>query len=396
MVRFFFLLITLAGITALSYFILPEKMGLTYQSSIIAEVHDTILPDINIDSDTKLITTPIPFIATHIQTPAVVKGIYMSSWVAGAPTIRAKLVSLIDTTELNTVVIDVKDATGRVAFLTTDPTLSATGSPENRIPDINAFIANLHKKNIYVVGRIAVFQDPYMTKLKPDWAIKKKSDGTTWKDFKGLSFLDPSKKEVWDYTISIAKESYKHGFDEINFDYIRFPSDGKISDIAYPNTDGTVTRADIMKSFFQYQDEQLKDTGIVRSADLFGLVTVSPDDLGIGQVLENALPYFDYVDPMVYPSHFAAGWNNFKNPADHPYDVVKYTMDQAILRTKAIGLDQNKIRPWLQDFDLGAIYTAPMVQSQIKATYDSGLTSWLIWDASNTYTPGAFQNTAIE
>ena len=201
---------------------------------------------------TKDAPVEIPFVATHIATPKPLKAIYMSSWVAATPSLRAKLVNLITTTELNAVVIDIKDATGKIAFLTKDQTLTDSGSPEDRIPDLNSFIASLHEKNIYVIGRIAVFQDPYMTKAKPEWAIKKKSDGTVWKDFKGLSFLDPSKKEVWDYTVAIANESYAHGFDEINFDYVRFPSDGKISDIAYPNATGTTTRADIIKSFFAF------------------------------------------------------------------------------------------------------------------------------------------------
>ncbi len=329
---------------------------------------------------------------THVATPAQVKALYMSSWVAATPSFRAKLVKLIDETELNTVVIDIKDATGKIAFLTHDPKLTALGSTENRISDIDSFIASLHEKGIYVIGRIAVFQDPYMTEKNPTWAIKRKSDGAIWKDFKGLSFLDPSNKAVTEYTVAIAKESYAHGFDEINFDYVRFPSDGKISDIAYPNTDGTTSRADIMEAFFTDLHESVKDTGMVTSADLFGLVTTSTDDLGIGQVLEKTLPYFDYVCPMVYPSHFGSGWNGFKNPADHPYEVIKISMTKAVERAKAIGQDPLKLRPWLQDFNIGATYTAEMVKAQIKGTYDSGLNSWLMWSAANTYTRGALAN----
>lgn len=326
---------------------------------------------------------------THIATPKQVKGLYMSSWVGGTPSIRAKLVDIADTTEINTILLDIKDATGKVAFLTHDPYLTDLGSPEARIRDIDEFIASMHAKGIYVIGRIAVFQDPFMTKEKPEWAIKRKSDGQVWKDYKGLSFLDPSNEEVRKYIFALAKESYAHGFDEINFDYVRFPSDGKISDIAYPNTNGTTTRADIIKSFWQELHDTLSGTGIVTSADLFGLVTTSTDDLGIGQVLENALPYFDYVCPMVYPSHFANGWNGFANPAEHPYDVIKISMSKAVERAKALGVDPLKLRPWLQDFNLGATYTADMVRAQIKGTYDSGLDSWLMWSAANTYTKSA-------
>lgn len=328
---------------------------------------------------------------THVATPSAVKALYMSSWVAATPSFRAKLVNLIDTTELNTVVLDIKDATGKISFLTHDASLTELGSTEKRISDIDQFIADLHAKGVYVIGRIAVFQDPFITEHKPEWAIKKKSDGTVWKDFKGLSFLDPSNADVRKYIVAIAKESYAHGFDEINFDYVRFPSDGKISDIAYPNTDGTTTRADIIESFFVELKQSLAGTGIVTSADLFGLVTVSTDDLGIGQVLERALPHFDYICPMVYPSHFAAGWNGYQNPAEHPYEVIKESMAQAVERAKAIGQDPQKLRPWIQDFNIGAVYTAEKVRDQIRGTYDVGLDSWLLWSAANKYTAGALE-----
>jgi hypothetical protein len=294
---------------------------------------------------------------------------------------------MIEETELNAVVIDIKDYTGTLSF-----PLESQEFVQNTngcfVKDMKEFIGTLHEKHIYVIGRVQVFQDKTYTKSHPEYAVKKK-DGTVWKDYKGLSFLDPSNEEVRKYIFALAKESYAHGFDEINFDYIRFPSDGKISDIAYPNTNGTTTRADIIKSFWQELHDTLSGTGIVTSADLFGLVTTSTDDLGIGQVLENALPYFDYVCPMVYPSHFANGWNGFANPAEHPYDVIKISMSKAVERAKTLGVDPLKLRPWLQDFNLGATYTADMVRAQIKGTYDSGLDSWLMWSAANTYTKSA-------
>lgn len=328
-------------------------------------------------------------VVTHIETPKAVKGIYISSWVAGSPNFFAKLVKMVDTTELNAVVIDVKDSTGKLSFPMSDPEISKYNSAERRISKPKTMVADLHAKGIYVIARVAVFQDPYMAKSKPEWAIKSKSTGTAWKDYKGLSFLDPSNEEVREYVVRIAKEAYAMGFDEINFDYIRFPSDGNMKDIAYPNEGGTLTRADIMKNFYSALHEDLKDTDIVTSADLFGLVTTATDDLGIGQVLENALPYFDYICPMTYPSHYAKGTYNIAEPAKHPYEILKTSMTKAVERAQAIGEDSLKLRPWLQDFDLGATYTKDMVRAQITATYDSGLTSWLLWDAANEYTPSA-------
>lgn len=326
---------------------------------------------------------------THIKTPEIVKALYMSGWVAGSEDFRNSLVKIVDETELNAVVIDIKDSTGRISFSIDDPLIEKIGSSENRIKNVKALTALLHSKNIYIIGRVSTFQDPYLTKVKPEWAIKKSSDGGIWKDRKGLSFLDPTNKNVQDYVLSIALNSYKLGFDEINFDYIRYPSDGNMKDINYNLKDGK-TRADNMEEFFKYLSAGMKkDENIPISADIFGLTTESTNDMGIGQVWEKTIPYFDFVCPMVYPSHYPAGYAGYKNPAMYPYEVVNRALASAVVKTKAIGEDINKIRPWLQDFDMGATYTKEMVKAQIKAVNDNGLKSWMLWDPSNKYTPSA-------
>ncbi len=328
---------------------------------------------------------------THIKTPESVKALYMSGWVAGSKDFRDSLVKIIDETELNAVVIDIKDSTGRVSFSTDDPLIKEIGSSENRIKDIRALTSLLHSKNIYIIGRVSVFQDPYLTKIKPEWAVKKSSDGGVWKDRKGLSFLDPTNKNVHEYILAIAKNSYKEGFDEINFDYIRYTSDGNMKDINYNLAPGK-TRADNMESFFKYLSTEIKkDENIPISGDLFGLTTEAKDDMGIGQVWEKAVPYFDFVCPMVYPSHYPSGHAGYKNPSLYPYEVINRALISAVTRTKAINQDILKIRPWLQDFDMGATYTKELVKAQMKATYDNDLTSWMLWDPSNKYTPSALK-----
>lgn len=353
-------------------------------------INDTLNKDNDNDSikEVPLAASSAP--VTHIKTPDQVKAIYMSSWVAGSPKYRTPLVNLVDDTELNSVVIDVKDSTGRISFYTSNKELNSLGSAENRISDIRALTNMLHQKNIYIIGRVSVFQDPYMTKAKPSWAITRKSDGAVWKDRKGLSFLDPANKEVWDYIISIAHDAYLEGFDEINFDYIRYPSDGNISDINYHIAAGK-TRADNLEEFFKYLSKEVKkNENIPISADLFGLTTEATDDMGIGQVWGKALPYFDFLAPMVYPSHYPSGHNGYKNPADHPYEVILKAMSSAINKTNAIsGQSISKIRPWLQDFNLGATYTKDMIRLQMKAVYDNKLDSWMLWDPKNKYTPEA-------
>ena len=350
-------------------------------------------------------TTP-EFIVTHIPTPNPLKGIYMSSWAAGSSKFRTHLYDLVDTTEVNAVVIDVKDYTGRISFEVDDPSIMATGAVEKRIPDIKQFIDKLHKKGVYVIGRISTFQDSYLINVHPEWAVKTK-EGVIWKDYKGVKWLDAGAEPVWDYIASIGRAAYKVGFDELNFDYIRFPSDGNLVDIAYSWGAGR-TRVEVMKSFFSYLHDQFSGTGITISADLFGLTTSAEDDLGIGQILEYGLASFDYVAPMVYPSHFGKGYDNFAKPAEHPYDVIKLSMSRAVAKAEAtttrsriVGeepiastspqlytkdtYDKNKLRPWLQAFDLGAIYTPAMIRAQMQATYDVGLTSWMLWDAASVY-----------
>ena len=325
----------------------------------------------------------------HLKTPEAVKGIYITSWVAGIPEWRGELIKFIDATELNAVVIDVKDYTGRIAFKTEDAELTALGSPENRISDIKEFIEELHRHNIYAIARISVFQDVYLSGLMPNLAIKNKQGGL-WKDRKGLTWLDPASQEVWDYTIKVAKSAEKAGFDELNFDYVRFPSDGNMANIKYEHWDGEISQAEVLKSFFSYLRERLNELEVPLSADLFGLTTIRTDDMNIGQILENTIPYFDYISPMVYPSHYPQGFNGYKNPASHPYEVILDSLTSARNRLLNATSSPLKLRPWLQDFDLGADYNAKMIRMEKQAVYDAGLNSWLMWDATNKYTREAY------
>ena len=264
--------------------------------------------------------------------------------------------------------------------------MQAVGSVKKIIPDIKTLIQQLHAKNIYIIGRIAVFQDPYLVAKHPEWAVKKDSARTAiWQDYKGLTWLDVGAPGVWDYIVLLAKESHTLGFDELNFDYIRFPSDGNMKDIYYPWSDG-YEKPEVLREFFSYLHDNLKHAGLVLSADLFGMTTTNNDDLNIGQVLEVALPYFDYVAPMVYPSHYPPTFLGLGNPAAHPYEVVRYSLAAAYERASTTP---RKIRPWLQDFSLGAVYTAKMVREQIQATYDAGFDSWMLWNSANRYTPAA-------
>jgi hypothetical protein len=372
--------------------------------------------------------------------PKIVKAVYATANSAGSKNFINYLLLLAKNTEINAVVIDLKDDPGYISF---DTGLEKIKSYNTQRPifDIDALVKKLHEQGIYLIARIAIFKDQALIKSRPDLAISdnKKSAGTStilWEDAAKMYWLDPASREVWDYNIALAQSAIAHGFDEINFDYIRFPADGEKKDASFPFWDQITPSHIIVKNFFQKIREGLP--GQKLSVDLFGYTAIVLDDVGIGQQLEDAFDYFDYLSPMVYPSHYHPDFLGFKNPADYPYEVIKYTLEQALARqikynsaplqksfaygnAKGFGYFSvagavssslkdwigemkagqprekinAKFRPWLQDFDLKADYTADMVKKEIKATADvlgNNFTGYMLWNPSNVYTEGAIAN----
>ena len=332
--------------------------------------------------------TPIP-VAKHILTPEPVHAIYMTGWVAGLKDWRSDLISFVENSNLNAMVIDVKDFSGRISFKTDDPDIHALGAEEDRIPDIKGLINELHQKNIYVIARISTFQDPYFATKHAEAAIHRKN-GSLWADKKGIRWLDPSSHEVWNYVVRIGKAAERVGFDELNYDYVRFPSDGDLSAMVFSEYDGKRPKSDVLEDFFTYLHDNLQVTHIPISVDLFGLTTERTDDMGIGQILEKAARHVDYVAPMTYPSHYPPGYRGLEDPNNHPYEILKGALDVAVKRMVAASTSPNKIRPWIQDFDLGVHYTVDMIKEEIRGVNDAGLTSWMVWDPKNKYTRAAY------
>lgn len=350
--------------------------------------------------------------------PETVKAVYLTGWSAGNQKKINEIINLAEITELNGVIIDIKDYAGKIFFETDSQLIKDLNSTEIRIPNFKDLIKKLHEKNIYVSARIAVFQDVWLAEHRSDLAVKNNQTNKIWRDRKNLAWVDPASKEVWDYNLEIAKQAIKIGVDEVNFDYIRFPSDGNLELMSYPFYNAKEkTKAEQIRQFFEYLHENLKDEPVKLSADLFGLAAINTDDLGIGQVLEYALPYFDYVSPMVYPSHYASGFLGYKNPALYPYEVIDYSMEKAQNRISKLNLILNptdtassssstmpyiktdrlpkntrlaQLRPWLQVFDLGAVYTPEMIRRQIQAANDNQIKAgWYLWNPSNIYNPKA-------
>ncbi len=426
------------SLITLSYIAVPRFLSLEYHESPIvtegipAQANTQVIPVEKVPEDTREVVA-------HIPLPEPLKAIYMTSCVAGTIDFRNRLVSLIDETEINAVIIDIKDYSGTISF---PPTSEAwSGAWENArcgTRDMKAFIETLHEKDIFVIGRITVFQDPYYAVLRPDLAVLRASDGSVWHDRKGLSFIDVGSREYWDHIIELSRNAYMIGFDELNFDYVRYPSDGNMEDIAFPNSMKGEYGADKqanLEAFFRYLNEKLDDDSVFSSVrhektgrekatpwtsvDLFGMTTTNTDDLSIGQVQERAAPYFDFIAPMVYPSHYPQDYLGLGDPNEHPYQIVHHAMKEGVRRMQSsttpvqgflherIGTSTpaqytkpvftgDRLRTWIQDFDYGGDYDATDVRTQIQASTDAGVESWMIWAPSNIYTRAALEATVVE
>ena len=365
-----------------------------------------------------------------------VRGVYMTSAVANdtwnaAAKLRSDILKLIDTTELDAVVIDVKETDGGTVIT----------------ERLTALIDKLHERNTWVIARQAVFKDSGQEQAHPGWYLTRKNarrpdqqtggQGSIWRDNRGGSWLDPAAPEVWAYQLAVAKTASDAGFDEIQFDYIRFPSDGDVQSIIYPVYNAKRPKYEVLGEFFAYLSGELERhrPELILSADLFGYVALQEQDLGIGQRLEDIGSKFDYISLMVYPSHYYAGFQVAADPArglpaihypyhsansadvaaNQPYDVVyrSLLMAQDILAGRATTAPDAttaaatstpptahktaKLRPWLQDFDLavdsarGIKYDAAKVRAQIDAAEAAGASGWLLWNPSNVYTKEALK-----
>lgn len=303
------------------------------------------------------------------QVPRIVRGIYVTMWTA-ASVRMSRLLALLDRTELNAVVLDVKDSQGNLAW--------------EVVPHFDDLVARLHARGVYVIGRLAQFQDSRFAHQRPDLALAR-SDGRLWRDRLGYAWLDPASREVWDRNFALAREAVRRGVDEINFDYVRFPSDGALRGIVYPIWRSSTPRVAVIRAFMAAARRALGAAAPL-SVDLFAFAALR-DDMGVGQRLRDAAEFFDYVCLMAYPSHYSRGNFGFANPAARPYEVVAATLDRALAKVSR----RAQLRPWLQDFDLGARYDAGMVRAQITAALERGVSGWLLWNPGNVYTEGALR-----
>jgi hypothetical protein len=315
--------------------------------------------------------------------PFAPKALYLSFYGIGDHTLRELALNLIDATELNALVIDVKGDRGRIPYKSALPVAAQVGAQDIiTIKDMHGLLKLLREKEIYSIARIVVFKDEPLASVKPELAVKRPG-GTLWRDREGLAWTDPFRREVWDYNLAIAEEVARYGFDEIQFDYLRFP-DARGLVFSAPNTEEA--RIKTISEFLQAARKRLLPYNVFLSADLFGYVCWNLDDTGIGQTLDSLAPYLDYLSPMLYPSGFHAGIPGCSDPVAHPYEIVYRSLVRAKERS---GLAPVRFRPWLQVFRDYAFdrreYGAKEIMQQIRAAEDFGSNGWMLWNPRNEY-----------
>ena len=315
--------------------------------------------------------------------PMTPKALYLSFYGIGSTKLREAALGLIDKTELNAVVIDVKGDRGMIAFKTSLPLAEQAHSNElTTMRDAKAMIERLHHDNIYAIARIVVFKDDPLATARPDLAVKR-AGGAIFRDREGLAWTDPFNTDVWDYNISIALEAAQLGFDEIQFDYVRFPDSPGLK---FSKPTDMKSRLGAISGFLAEARRRLTSYNVFLAADIFGYVTWNLDDTHIGQRLEELAPIVDYISPMLYPSCFQFGIPGYRDPVAHPYEIVFLSLQNARER----GIHSNRFRPWLQAFRDYAFdhreFTGTQIRAQISAAEKFGSDGWMLWNPRNQYT----------
>ncbi len=324
-------------------------------------------------------TLNIP-VMLHAFTP---RAIYLSLFGIGNRQLSESALSLIQNTELNALVIDLKDDMGRVAFNSSTPLATEIGAQKIiTIRNINLLVRNLHEKGIYLIARIVVFKDDPLAMTKPDLAVRTAS-GAIWKDREGLAWSNPYSQTVRDYNIDLAVEAARAGFDEIQFDYVRFPDATGLS-FSMQNTEEN--RIGAITGFLSEARKRLIPYNVFLAADIFGYVCWNTNDTFIGQKLESLAGILDYMSPMLYPSGFQFGIPGYPDPLHHPREIVYLSLEKAKQRTRLPGI---RFRPWLQAFRDYAFDKMPFKAEQIRAQIDAaeraGSDGWMLWNPHNRY-----------
>lgn len=330
------------------------------------------------------------------RVPVKVRGIYISGLMAGNTDELYRILDSAAGTQINTVVIDLKDDEGRMTCRMDTPLVTEIDACRPYIKDIEGLISSLKERGLYVIARIVAFRDPYLAEKRPEWALATE-DGSLYRDRQGMAWANPYKKEVWDYLAEIGAAAAGLGFDEVQFDYIRFPTDGNVKSVVFCE-DGEDIRqkTDVITEFVRYEYEQLAPLGLFVSADVFGTIIGSDIDAEtVGQIYTEMAKHLDYICPMIYPSHYGDGNFGIEHPDTEPYRTILAALEQSReVLNEAQQTDreahQAVVRPWLQDFTASYLanyipYGDDEVAAQIQAVTDAGYDEWMLWSAANRY-----------
>jgi hypothetical protein len=318
------------------------------------------------------------------ENPTIVRALYVNRWATQSHRRMAKLIAAADSTEINALVLDMKDEFG-LNYKTQNPEFKKNAGSASTA-NVAALLDTLKKHNILAIARIVVFKDSVTARVHPDWTIRK-ADGSIWRDKKGIAWVNPYHKELWDYNIGVAEELVKMGFGEVQFDYIRFPEPyPSLPKQVFPEA-GDLSKPQALADYLKEAKTRLNKLGVRSTADIFGLVTTVNGALEVGQDWEKVSPNVDVVLPMVYPSHYPHGELGIARPNAEPYKVIVTAISRAHERDKKLGITEKEhVRPWLQAFTLGKpAYGAEELEAEKKAVYDSGYDGWVMWNPGSIY-----------
>jgi peptidoglycan/xylan/chitin deacetylase (PgdA/CDA1 family) len=354
-----------------------------------------LAPTFVVGHSTFVLTTTHPF-TREIRPTGYLKGLYITYYGMASEEHRARAQELLENTELNAIVMDVKGDFGLLPYTSTVPTALEIGAGNQPvIRDWPTWMQWFKERHIYTIARIVVFKDDVLAAAQPAWAVIDSATGGVWHDREKLGWVDPSREEVWDYNIALAVEAAQLGFDEVQFDYVRFPTDGSISRATFAVENTEENRTAAITGFLAKARQALAPYPVKLAADVFGYTTWRTDDMGIGQQIETIAPYLDVLSPMLYPSTFAhglPGLPEYNKAIAFPYEIVNQSTRRAVERLSAVN-PQLEVRPWIQDFPDyafdGRSYTPGEIRLQMEGVRQAGGRGWLLWDPRVQYTPAA-------
>jgi hypothetical protein len=321
------------------------------------------------------------------------KALYLSFYGVGEKALREPALKLIEETELNSLVIDVKGDRGWIPYKSAVPLAVEVGATKiTTVRDMPGLIKSFKEKGIYTIARIVVFKDNALATSRPEWAVKGPG-GEIWKDRESLAWMDPFRKEVWEYNIQIAVEAAQQGFDEIQFDYVRFPDS---SSPRFSQASTEESRVKAISGFLEQAYQRLLPYNVFVAADIFGYVCWNLNDTNIGQKLESLVTSVDYLSPMLYPSGYQFGIPGYRNPVTNPHEIVYQSLKKAQERTNHPSI---RFRPWLQAFRDYAFdrraFNGREIREQIDGAEKFGSQGWMLWNPGNVYSSGALKREKI-